>query len=90
MSITIAVVGEDYGQSGVTMYPVTFAPGSTMQSITIQIINDNVREGDETFRVRIDPISMLGVVVGSPDMAVVTIIESTGKLTNSCSQPFYM
>ena len=37
------VVNEDYGRAGTTSYSVVFPPGSTMQSITIPIINDNVR-----------------------------------------------
>ena len=62
-----------------TSYSVVFPPGSTMQSITIPIINDNVREGNETFRVAINPLSMLGVILGTPNTAVITIIETTGK-----------
>ena len=79
MHFNTIAVGEDYGQSGVTSYPVTFTAGSTMQSVTIAIIDDNVREGNQTFRVTIDPISMLGVVTGTPSTAVVTIIETDGK-----------
>lgn len=70
----------DYGQSGVTSYPVMFTPGSTIRSITITIMNDNVREGNETFRVTVNPLSMLGVITGTPDSAVVTILETTGKV----------
>ena len=74
------VVDEDYGQAGVTSYSVVFPPGSTMQSITIPIINDNVREGNETFRVTINPLSTPGVILGANDTAVITIIETTGKI----------
>ena len=70
----------DYGQSGMTSYPLTFTPGSTIQSITIPIIEDNVREGNEMFSVTIDPSLMLGVIVGTPNTAIVTIIETTGEL----------
>lgn len=86
-SLNVTIVGVDYGQSGVTSYPVTFTAGSTMESVTIPIINDNIIEGNETFRVTINPISMLGIVTGTPDTAVVTIIETTGKIhnTSNCS-----
>lgn len=76
----ITPVGVDYGQSGVTSYPVTFTPGSTMQSIMIPIINDNVIEGNENFSVAINPLSMLGVIVGTPNTSIITIIETTGKV----------
>lgn len=78
--LTVIVAGVDYGQSGMTSYSVTFTPGSTMRFITIPIINDNIREGDETFRVTINPTSMTGILIGTPSTAVVTIIETTGKI----------
>ena len=71
-------VGSDYGQNGVTTYDVQFPTGVSMQPVNIRIINDNVVEGDEMFRVTIDPSSVMGVVVGTPNEAVVTIVESTG------------
>ena len=79
MKFNPIVVGEDYGQTGVTSYPVTFTAGTTMQSITIAINDDDVREGNQTFRVTINPISMLGVITGTPNTAIVTIIETDGK-----------
>ena len=76
----IIIAGVDYGQRGVTSYPVMFSPGSIMQSIMIPIINDNIREGNENFRVAIDPLSMLGVIIGTPNASIITIIETTGKI----------
>ena len=76
------IVGVDYGQSGVTSYSVLFTAGSTVQSVTIGIIDDTIREGNETFRVTINPSSMLGVIIANPSTAVVTIIETTGKNNN--------
>ena len=73
-------VGIDYGQTGVTSYPVTFTPGSTMQSIIIPITNDNIIEGNENFSVAINPFSMLGVIVEAPNTSIITIIETTGKM----------
>lgn len=56
-----------------------FTSGSTIQSITIGINNDTVREGNETFRVTINPPSILGVITGDPNTAVVTILERSSK-----------
>ena len=78
--LNIILAGVDYGQNGVTSYSVTFTPGSTMQSIMIPINNDNIREGNENFRVAINPLSMLGVIVGTPNTSIITIIETTGKV----------
>jgi len=82
-NLRVIIVGIDYGQSGVTSYSVLFTAGTTVQSVTIPIINDNIREGNETFRVTIDPPSMLGVITGNPNTTVVTIIETTGKIISS-------
>ena len=71
-------VGTDYGQNGITTYDVQFPTGSTMQSFNIRILNDDVIEGDEMFRVTIDTSLVMGVVVGTPNEAEVTIVESTG------------
>lgn len=62
---------------------MTFTPSSTMQSIMIPIINDNVIEGNENFSVAINPLSMLGVIVGTPNTSIITIIETTGKVVLS-------
>ena len=78
--LNIIPVDIDYGESGVTSYPVTFTPGSTMQSIMIPINNDNIIEGNENFSVAINPLSMLGVIVGAPNTSIITIIETTGKV----------
>jgi len=74
----VFIVDADYGQNGVSTYDVQFPTGTTMRSFNIRIVDDNVIEGDEMFRVAINPSSVMGVVVGIPNEAIVTIIESTG------------
>jgi len=74
----VFIVDTDYGQNGETTYDVQFPTGATMRSFNIRIVDDNVIEGDEMFRVTINPPSVMGIVVGTPNEAEVTIVESTG------------
>lgn len=47
-----AIAGEDYvGQSG----SVTFAPGETLKTVTVEIIGDTTAEIDENFQLVMDP-----------------------------------
>jgi VCBS repeat-containing protein len=48
MSSQTALSGSDFTSTSGTL---TFAPGVTIQTITVPILNDNVYEGAETFRV---------------------------------------
>ena len=44
----------------------------------IMITDDNIKENNETFRLVIDPHSLPnGVVVGTPDKAMITIVDTT-------------
>ena len=45
-----AVVGNDFTATSGTL---TFAPGVTTQTITVSIVNDNIYEGAETFKVNL-------------------------------------
>ena len=47
----------------------------------IPINDDGILEGSETFMLTIDPNSLppTGVTVGSPDQAIVTIVDDDGK-----------
>ena len=48
----------------------------------IPINDDDILEGNEDFRLTIDPNSLppTGVTVGSPDQATVTIVDDDRKL----------
>ena len=60
-------------------YNVTFPVGSTNVSFDIVINNDdNLLEDDETFNISIISITN-GLIVGTPGVATVTIIDTTGQ-----------
>lgn len=64
-----AIAGTDYvSQSGT----ITFLPGETSQTLSIQLINDDTPEGDELFNVILSNLSM-GTVLHPPAMATVLI-----------------
>ena len=72
------LAGSDYGPE--QSYPVTFSPGSIRESFDVNIISDNVLEPDEIFLLNITmAMPPNGVIIGQPDSAEVTIIETTGN-----------
>ena len=62
-------------------YDVTFTAGVTRVAFNIQIANDAVHEGNESFALTVRSTSLpSGVNRGSPGMATVTIVDTTGEL----------
>ena len=52
----------------------------TMMPFDIPINDDAIIENNENFALTIDPSSLpTGVIVGSPDQAIVTIVDNDGK-----------
>jgi len=71
--------GIDYGSKPLSYIPVVFSAGVTSISFDVQIINDDILEQSETFRVSIEPISLpYGITLGSTESAVVTIQDDDG------------
>ena len=66
-----------FGKSG----RITFGPGVTAQNIPIEIINDSIREGDETFTVRLTAAN--GATLVTPIETVVTIKDDDAVPTVS-------
>lgn len=64
--------GADFVNTGGT---VTFNPGETTKSISVQICDDTTYEGDETFNVTLSSPSS-GATLGTPATAAVTITEN--------------
>ena len=80
MLLCYYLAGSDYGTStGVQMYSVIFMAGSTAQSFSVNTITDSIWEFNETFSLIIQPSSLLGLAVGNPREAEVTIIDTTGS-----------
>lgn len=68
-----ATAGEDYIATSGTL---EFAGGETRASFTIPIIDDDILDGDETVIIRLSEPST-GVVLGTPNEAVLNIIDDT-------------
>ena len=61
-------------------YNVTIPAGSINASFDIPIIDDGIFEQNEDFYLTIDQLSSLsGVIIGSPDRAVVNIFDNDRK-----------
>ncbi|MFN8489807.1 MAG: Calx-beta domain-containing protein [Caldilineaceae bacterium] len=69
-----ALAGQDY--SAVSDSILTFAAGVTQVTLSVPILDDNMHEADETFRINLSNISG-GAVLGTPgDQAIVTIKDN--------------
>ncbi len=60
---------------------LTFAPGETIKTVSIPIINDSVGESNETFSFAIDNVTG-GATLLVPRTAVVTIVDDDTALAN--------
>ena len=70
------IAGEDYSGSPIT---VTVPAGVTMQPFTINIIDNNIIECDETFNIAMIPVTICGVTIGNNDNGEVIIRDYDGK-----------
>ena len=70
-----AVAGQDYEPASGT---ITFAPGETVKTITVNVIGDYDREADEDFFVKLsDPVN--GVLPGAPGRGVLLNEDPKGQ-----------
>ena len=63
---------------------MTFNPGETRKCTDFTIVNDEVFEEVEEFRVRIDQASPNSVVIGEIPVGTVTIADDDGKQNKIC------
>ena len=75
--------GVDFNTTTLT---ATFASGSTMSSVRVQVISDMIAEGQEQFDLELDVPSSLGpaITAGGRDTAVGIINDSTSKCIVMC------
>ena len=64
------------------MDTITIAGDSNNTLFAINIVNDNVRESNETFQVKILP--SVGINIGTPSSVTVTIIDYFGEYACLC------
>ena len=86
MDIT-AVAGEDYTPGG---YTVSFQPGQDEATLVIATIDDNTVEIEEFYRAAIVNTSESRVVIGSSDMANVTILDNEPSEPAHCALQYSM
>ena len=71
--LNYTLAGKDFDRNPI---PVTFQPGQSRQTICVVIIDDDIREGFEKFRLLLsisDSVKALGVWTGYPYFADVGI-----------------
>lgn len=77
MIVGISVIDkEDYNQS---MATITVLAGKSVQSLTVDIFNDNIVECFEIFNVIILPIKSCGFAIGSNSISLVMIKDNDSK-----------
>jgi hypothetical protein len=79
-----AVSPADYGAVGTTL---TFAPGITLVTQAITIVNDAIYETNETFNVGLSNVTL--ATLNTPSSAVVTIVDDDAQPTVSLSSATY-
>ena len=62
------------------MLTVTFDSGVTMSNVSVLVMDDDIVEGNETFIVMLSLNHMKRIKINGSNNAVVTIIDSTGKV----------
>ena len=67
-----------------TIQTVTIVAGTNSSEVNIQVINDSIVEGDETFRMILSVPSSLGpeIATGIITSATVTIIDTSSELNH--------
>lgn len=60
----------------ISLGTLTFAPGETSKTFRILVVDDNFVEGDETIDLALSNPTGTGVGLGSPNKAVVTILDN--------------
>ena len=66
---------DDYGFVGAS--PLNFAPGTTISSVDVAIVDDAVFEGDETVEVTLS--SPMNAVLGATNPHTLTIVDDEGR-----------
>src|SRR5204863_960454 len=60
----------------ISLGKISFAPGETVKTVRILIVNDNFVEGNETINLALSNPTGTGVGLGSPNQATLTIVDN--------------
>ncbi len=81
-----SLVGQDYAAPVNSV--ITFVPGGVEElCIAVPILDDNLQEGTETFRVSL--VSLNGFAGSLGDPAIVSIVDTPGMLSCPSSLHYY-
>ena len=75
-----AIAGDDYVTAGGMLI---FNPGEVTKTVSVNILDDNIPEGSETFAISLSGINSSATI--SDDTAIMTIIDDDGSPTISAS-----
>ena len=78
--IQLYIAGEDYNGNPIT---VNIPAGVTMQPVTIKIIDNNIVECNELFKVTMVSVTTCGVTIGSNRISEVMIRDDDSKLLHN-------
>ena len=72
------------------IYLAEFLPGQSTTCIVVVIMNDTIIETTEEFNLVIREIGPtdVGVIIGDPDVAIVTIYDNTGNYVHTLNHKF--
>ena len=73
--IPISADSSDYNQASIAI-PITFEPGNTIKTFTIETIEDNLSEGDEQFVVAVSKATNAEIESG---VVIATIIDNDSR-----------
>ena len=77
LSVLLSAVGEDY--TAISSVEVTFQPGDTMMCVELGLPQDEILEGEESFRIAIEAVGPVpGVEIGARDETTVFIRDDDG------------
>ena len=76
--------GVDYAISTAQVFNVIIPAGSTSSSFRVDIINDMIQEGDETFNIAIRLLPSCLLLSLGTSSSTVTIIDNDGTNNNMC------
>jgi hypothetical protein len=75
-----ARLGSDY--LGISL-PLTISPGTTQNTVTVQLVNDENIESNETFALRMDNLNDARIILANPSTTTVEILDDDGECCTS-------
>ena len=75
-----ARLGSDY--LGISQ-SLTISPGTTQNTVTVQLVDDENIESNETFSLRMDNLNDARIILANPSTTTVEILDDDGECCTS-------